>query len=221
MITLNKTRIFITDDQELIRTGLKEFIELQDDLEVVGLARNGQEAVEQLAIIEADVVLMDIKMPIMDGIEATKLLKLTQPNLIVLILTTFNEENYIVQGLANGANGYILKDNNFDQLLKNIRDAANHQYYVPFEIAEKLAKFVVTLSDDAHQGRLLTALDPYHFTAREREVLLLLLKRYSNSEIAAKLFLGEGTVKNYLSIIYRKLHVKNRKQALEILEQLQ
>jgi DNA-binding NarL/FixJ family response regulator len=220
-------RIFIVDDQILMREGLKLIIDKQADMTVVGTADNGQDAFHQISLLQPDLVLMDIRMPVMDGIQATKLIKQHYPEIIIVFLTTFNEEDYIVEGLAHKANGYLLKSMDYQQLVTSVRDAAHGRLLLPNEVAHKLAQRIHQLNatpistptslQDIKNRLHAKQID---INEREEEVLHYLLLRLSNREIAQKLFISEGTVKNYVSELYQKLKVKNRAKAIEFLNEL-
>ncbi|WP_338030917.1 response regulator transcription factor [Fervidibacillus halotolerans] len=139
-------RILIADDQALIRDGLQTIIEMEDDMEVVGVAENGHQACELTEKLKPDLVLMDIKMPGMDGIESTRWIKEHVPDTVVLILTTFSEEKYIIDGLIGGAAGYLVKDLSADKIISSIRDAVQGQFMLPATIAAKLSARLSYLS---------------------------------------------------------------------------
>ncbi len=211
-------KVFITDDDSFFLNAIALIINAEDDFDVVGTARNGQEAFEKIQSVQPDIVLMDIKMPKMNGIDCVKELKKDFPEMLIIILTTFNEEEYIIEGLANGANGYLIKGIDNQTLVQTIRDLMKGQYLLPVEVATKLAKF--TLSHLAKETK--NVLPEYitsgnTFTKKEYEIMKLLARRYANKEIAAELFISVGTLKNYLTTIYEKLGVKNRSEAIAIL----
>lgn len=219
-------KIFIVDDQTLLRNGLEIIINKEQDMKVSGTAGNGAEAFEKIKESIPDVVLMDIRMPIMDGIECTKLLRNHYPEMIILILTTFNEEDYIIEGLANGANGFLLKGIDFQQLVQSIRQAIKGQLMLPAEVAQKLALRLKTSSSKSPQKQFEDVLEQFErssntpFTLREKEIMQYLIEGYPNKKISETIFISEGTVKNYVSDIYRKLDVKNRSEAIQFLKQL-
>lgn len=215
-------RIIIADDQALIRDGLQTIIELQEDMEVVALAENGQEACELTAELKPDLVLMDIKMPVMNGIESTRWIKEHVPDTIVLILTTFTEEQYIIDGLVGGATGYLVKDLSANKIVSSIRDAVQGQFMLPAEIAAKLSARLAYLSE-----ALATTIDKdrfkqadISFTEREKQIILLMIEGKNNHEIAGILFMGVGTVKNYISIIYQKIGINDRTKAILYLKEI-
>jgi DNA-binding NarL/FixJ family response regulator len=219
---MEKLKIFIADDQTLMREGLQIIIDLEEDMEVIGTAGNGQEALDQIRKISPDIVLMDVKMPVMDGIECTKQLKKEFPSMIILILTTFPDEKFIIEGLGLGANGFLIKGINYENLITSIRKAAQGQLMIPAEVASKLAaKLHEFYSTNSFEGKLKELKDKnIHLTDRENDIVKLLAEGLSNRLIANRLFLSEGTVKNYISEIYQKLNVKNRQEAIQFIKNL-
>ncbi|WP_342472727.1 response regulator transcription factor [Metasolibacillus sp. FSL H7-0170] len=198
--------ILIADDQMLIREGLKTIIDLEDDMQIVAVASNGEEAVALTKLHRPQLVLMDIQMPIMDGLTALKAIKKQFPDTFILILSTFLEENYIVNGLANGASGYLLKDMDTDKMLDSIRDTIHGQFILPSAVAVKLiAKLSQTNTTQTEKVEL---------TQRELEIAKLIVEGKSNKEIAIDLYIAEGTVRNYVSNLYSKLEVIDRVQAI-------
>lgn len=215
-------RILIADDQALIRDGLQTIIELQEDMKVVGIAKDGQQACELTEKLKPDLVLMDIKMPGMDGIESTRWIKKHVPETIVLILTTFAEEQYIIDGLIGGASGYLVKDLSSEKIVSSIRDAVQGQFLLPASIAAKLSARLSYLS-----GTLESVINKdrfkegdIHFTEREKEIILLMVEGKNNQEIAGILFMSVGTVKNYISNIYQKIGTSDRAKAVVILKEM-
>lgn len=206
-------RLLVVDDQFLTREGLKTILDLEEDMEVVGMASNGLEAIDQVRVLAPDVVLMDIRMPVMDGITSIKQIKAAYPHIIILILTTFVEDDYIVEGLANGASGYILKDIDGDKLTASIRDAATGQFVLQGVIASKLAQRLMRQQLDAARSN--EAIKPRaKLTEREEEVARLIVQGLSNREIAEELQISDGTVRNYVSTLYAKLEVSTRAEAI-------
>ncbi|GEN34187.1 response regulator transcription factor [Aneurinibacillus danicus] len=214
--------ILIADDQTLMREGLKTILDLENDMRVIGTAENGQQAYEMVREHKPDIVLMDIKMPVMDGIESTKKIKKDFPHTLILILTTFAEDEYIVEGMANGASGFLLKDMPGDKLIASIRDAVKGQMMMPAVIAAKLAARLSHVSfqtrSSIHVERLKQ--QGIGLSEREREVAVLMLQGMSNRQIAKTLFISEGTVKNYISMIYAKIGTNERSKAILYLKEL-
>lgn len=215
-------RIIIADDHALIRDGLQTIIDLQDDMEVVATAETGQEACELTAALKPSLVLMDIQMPQMNGIEATKTIKQKLPDTAVLILTTFAEDQYIIDGLVAGADGFLVKNISSAKLIDAIRDAVAGQFMLPTTVAAKLSARLHELSSS-----LESTLDPEHFidrsiefTEREKQIILLMIQGKNNREISSILFMSEGTVKNYISVIYQKIGTNDRAKAMLILNEL-
>jgi DNA-binding NarL/FixJ family response regulator len=208
-------RVLLVEDQEIVRRGLKALLETRSDLHVIGEAANGQQAIEQLQVLQTvsqvpDVILMDIRMPIMDGVEATRLISQQFPNIKILILTTFNDTQYVAKALHLGAKGYLLKDTPAEELATAIRSI--HQGYTQLGpgIVEKLISQVAPSPQESPKDVPPGLLE---LTAREREVLRLIAAGASNREIAQALFLSEGTVRNHISHILTRLNVRDRTQA--------
>ncbi|MDP4088979.1 MAG: response regulator transcription factor [Bacillota bacterium] len=210
-----KIKVLIVDDQALIRDGLKSVLVLEKELEVVGTARGALEAYEMISYSMPQVVLMDIRMPGIDGVHAVTLIKKSYPEIKVLMLTTFNDEEYIVNALAEGAKGYILKDIEIPQLVEAIKDAYLGKMIVPPEVAQKLQGVFQKLSavkktENEKQLQL---------PEREKEIAVMLVQGFTNRQIAKALFITEGTLRNYLSNIYRRLDVNDRTNAVLYLKE--
>lgn len=206
---MDKIKLLIVDDQTLMRDGLKTILEIEDNMEVVATAKNGQEAIEACREFRPDLVLMDIRMPGMDGVESTKIIKELYPEIVILILTTFNEDNYIIDALAYGASGYILKDIDGDDLIKAINDAHKGSFMLPSDVAIKIAKRLTTANIVTEEQKRSLA----DFTEREIEIAKMVALGFNNKQIAASLYISEGTVKNYISSIYLKLGTSDRMAA--------
>ncbi|MFC0334691.1 response regulator [Paenibacillus sepulcri] len=216
-------RILIVDDQALMRDGLQTILELQPDLEVVGTAENGLQALETARATKPDVVLLDIQMPVMNGIECTKRLKEESPDTVILLLSTFADDQYILDGLGHGASGYLLKDMEGRRLIEAIRDAAAGQLMMPAVIAAKLAANLTRLSAAAEltSGSLHAIQNEIRLTGREAEIASLMAQGLTNKQIAKALYMHEGTIRNYVSVIYSKIGVSDRAKAMLVLKQLQ
>ncbi|MBE9006403.1 response regulator transcription factor [Fortiea sp. LEGE XX443] len=203
-------KVLLVDDQNLIRQGLKALLELESDLEIVGEAENGEVAVELVAKLQPDVVLMDMRMPIMDGVAATREIHQRFSDTKILVLTTFDNDEYVTAALQNGAMGYLLKDTPSEELAVAIR--AVHKGYTqlgPGIVKKLLNQFpngVQTQSQPVPPS--LTELTP-----REKEVLKLIATGASNREIAQELYISEGTVKNHVTNILNRLNLRDRTQA--------
>ena len=209
-------KILVVDDQMLTREGLRTILDLEDEFEVVGVAGNGQEACDLVESLKPDLVMMDIQMPVMDGITALKHIKSKFPQVFVLILTTFLEDHYIVDGMAGGASGYILKDLDADKMIAAIHDTVQGNFILPAPVAARPASKITDLS----QQNKLPDSSAIVLTSREQELAKLLLKGYSNREISAALYIAEGTARNYISNLYSKLEVIDRVQAIVKLQQI-
>jgi DNA-binding NarL/FixJ family response regulator len=205
--------VILVDDQKIVREGIKMILSLDDEVNVIEEAENGKHLLEILDRgMLPDVILMDIRMPIMDGVEATKIIKEIYTNIKVIILTTFNEDEYIFKGIKNGADGYILKDAGSDEIIKAIKAAYNGNILLNPEVTKKIVKAFnlmcaaeqtpIELNEQNNKLDLLTQ--------REKEVAKLVAQGKSNKDICHILFLTEGTVKNYLSKIFEKLELTNR-----------
>ena len=205
---MDKIKIMLVDDQAILREGLKTIIELNDDYLVTLEAGNGEDALKIYNKDLVDVVLMDIRMPVMDGIIATRKIKGMDDGVAILVLTTFNEQELIVEALAAGADGYILKDIDGKHLISAIRDAYDGNFILPSKVANMLAKKISAKRLDSGYEAHEKDLD--ELSAREVEIGRLIGEGYTNKEIAEKLYLSEGTVKNYISEIYSKLGDNNR-----------
>lgn len=197
-------RLIIADDDALIRDSLKMILELDRDIEVVGTCTNGEEAFQLCADKKIDVVLMDIRMPICDGIMGTKKIKEAFPSTKVLILTTFQDDEYIFQALKNGAHGYLLKNTPSTKIKEQIMLVHSGTLLIHSEIAPKLTGMLNNEKEKDLSG--------YDLTDREIEIVKLISAGYSNKEIASELFLSESTVKNYISSILGKLNLRDRTQ---------
>jgi DNA-binding NarL/FixJ family response regulator len=203
-------RVLLVDDQALFREGLRTLLSIYPELDIVGEAANGLEALQQVESLRPDVVLMDLRMPILDGVTATRQLKEVRPSSRVIILTTFDDDEHVFDGLRAGAVGYLLKDVSSEKLVEAIRTTARGGSFLQPNIAAKLvAEFARMDETPAAQPQQL--IDP--LSQRELEILALVAAGASNKEIAAKLYIAEGTVKNHVTNILSKLGVRDRTQA--------
>lgn len=210
-----KIKIMIVDDQRLMREGLKTILDLEKDLEVIHLAENGRDALDKILGEPPDVVLMDIRMPVMNGVECTLAIKENYPDVKVIILTTFDDDEFIIDALRNGAVGYILKDLSSEKLVNCIRDAYNGNSIMQPEIAAKVISLVTGKKTVPEvTGNALKHSGIEEFTEREIAVLKLVGKGLSNLEIAKKLYITEGTVKNYISSLYSKTATNERSKLI-------
>lgn len=210
---LETIRLMLVDDQRLMREGLRTLLELEPDLKIVGEADNGKEALNLYPGLQPDVVLMDVRMPQMDGVQATRELCARYADARVIILTTFDDDEYVFEGLRGGALGYLLKDVSGEELSEAIRTVAKGGALIQPSIARKvLTEFTrlrsAPVEDKSRQEELVEPL-----SEREQEILRLLGQGLTNRQIADRLYLAEGTVKNYVSGILQKLGVQDRTQA--------
>jgi DNA-binding NarL/FixJ family response regulator len=201
----------LVDDQRLMRDGLRTLMELEPDIVVVAEAKNGQEAVNKFASEKPDVVLMDIRMPVMDGVEATQQLLKSWPEALIIILTTFDDDRYVFEGLRAGALGYMLKDVSGAELAEAIRNVIAGGALIEPSVARKMVAEFARLAPSSGSG-IKNMSEP--LSKRELDILRLLCTGMSNKEIASKAHLAEGTVKNYISAIFVKIGVNNRAQAV-------
>ena len=199
-------RLIIADDEMLIRTGLKIMLEASGNVEVLALAENGRAAFEACTIHRPDVVLMDIRMPESNGIEGTKLIKEAFPEVKVLIVTTFQDTEYIVEAVQNGASGYLLKDSSPDAILDGIKVALSGKVVMDTVISEALLTNTSVEKEESFDA------EKWGLTTREVELIAQVAKGLSNKEIAQTFFLSEGTVKNNISTILSKLELRDRTQ---------
>jgi DNA-binding NarL/FixJ family response regulator len=203
-------RVLLVDDQRLMREGLRILLELESGLEIVGEAADGQAALEAYADLLPDVVLMDVRMPGMDGVEATWRLRERWPEARVIILTTFDDDEYVFEGLRAGARGYLLKDVSGHDLAEAVRAVAAGGALIEPSVARRV---VAEFARMAPPARAADAGLPEPLSDREREILTLLAQGLSNREIADRLSLAQGTVKNYVTTILQKLGARDRTQA--------
>lgn len=202
--------ICLVDDQRLIRDGLRLLLEMEEDLEVVGEAENGFTALDVYASLQPDVLLMDIRMPDMDGVQATREIIGRWPQARVIILTTFDDDAYIFDALRAGAMGYLLKDISGPELAAAVREVAHGGALIQPSVARKVLAEFSRLTPEATPAQ--PALQEL-LSDREQDILKGITRGLTNKEIALRLNLTEGTVKNYLSVIFQKLGVKDRTQA--------
>ncbi|MGI6250083.1 MAG: response regulator [Anaerolineaceae bacterium] len=199
-------KILICDDQEIVREGLRNILESDRELVVVGTAIHGQDALDHLEVVQPDLVLMDLHMPIMSGPEAIRRIRANNKTLPVLVLTTYSEDTWLFDAIRSGATGYILKDRPGAELISIIKETVQGGHYIDPQVAGKLIKNVASNYPKEKESGI-------ELTEREAEILNLVVKGYSNPEIAAGLFLSEGTVRNHMTVIFSKLGVQDRTQA--------
>jgi DNA-binding NarL/FixJ family response regulator len=213
---MTKIRVLLADDQDIIRTGLTIILNHQADIEVVGQAADGVEAVQLAHQLQPDVILMDIKMPHLNGIQATRQIMTAQPKTQIIILTTYDTDDWVFDGIRAGAVGYLLKDTSGDNLAEAVRGALRGESQMDPTVARKvLREFQHATTASGMMTPPAQDEEPLEkLTDREEEILKLLAAGLSNKEIAQQLSLSEGTVKNHISAILAKLHANDRTQAV-------
>ena len=204
---MDKIRVLIVDDHTLFRQGIRQMLRMEDDIEVVGEAATGREALVRARALMPDVILMDVKMPDMDGVEATRILHREMPHAGILFCSMYEDDEFVFAGLRAGGRGYILKESDTETMLRAIRAVARGEALLDALIANKVLRqfgagspAIASLCDD--------------LTEREQQVLALIGKGHTNGEIADLLVISEKTVKNHISNIFSKLHIRDRTQAV-------
>lgn len=199
-------RVLIVDDQGLFRAGLSKLLEDDPRVQVVGQAADGAEAVKRAAALRPDVILMDLKMPNVDGIEATRQILADHPETKILILTTFDADSYVLQGLRAGASGYVLKNSEPEAIVSSILAVLAGERVMASEVANRVLSMLTgaTTQKEFYDG----------LTARELDILKLLATGQANKQVARRLGISEKTVRNHVSHIYEKLHIYDRSQAV-------
>ncbi len=199
--------LLLVDDQNLIRQGLKALLELETDLEVIGEAENGLIAIDRVKELQPNVVLMDIRMPVMDGVTATKQICQKFPNVNILVLTTFDDDTYVAAAIKNGAKGYLLKDTPSEEIAAAIRAVALGYTHLAPGMIDKI------MSGQIDKSEITLPPELAELTPRELEILKLIAGGSNNREIAGQLYISEGTVKNHVTNILTRLNVRDRTQA--------
>lgn len=235
-------KILIVDDQTLMRDGLKTILDLENDFEVVGCAKTGLEAYNLALESKPDIILMDIRMPELNGVESTRLIMKDLPQTKIIMLTTFDDDEYIIDALKLGAVGYLLKDIEGDKLIKHIREAYIGDLLIPSKIAIKLASRLSTSttqaedtlrnasvdsdvsnheSDENHKAEMSvdSIIKNLGLSARELEIASMMIKGMSNQQIASTLYISIGTTKNYISSLYEKIGINDRTNAVLFLRE--
>ncbi len=210
-------KVLLVDDQQILAEGIKSVLESSREVEVVGIASDGVRAVEKVTAEKPDVVLMDIRMPNMNGVVATKRIKEIDENIKIIILTTFDDSDYILSAINNGASGYLLKDIGATALIDAVKNAYAGDTILPAKIAKKITDAAAMISSDK-EYKLKKA---FNFSEREVEIALMLSDGFTNRQIASALKLSDGTARNYISAIYLKLGADGRAAAVEKLRNLQ
>ncbi len=226
---LSITRVLIVDDQRLVRDGIASLLRMQEGINVVGTATNGQEAVEQALALQPEVILMDVRMPMMDGVEAAVQILKQMPSSCILMLTTFDDDEYVRNALRAGARGYLLKDLPAQDLANAVRAVSQSVYQLDASVVERMIETYdgpksAKPGDAEERSRpslpntkghaAADSLDTAGLTNREREILRLIARGATNREVADSLVISEGTVKNHLSNIFGRLGLRDRTQAV-------
>jgi DNA-binding NarL/FixJ family response regulator len=206
------TSILIVDDQILFREALRTLLETQEDFAIIGEAANGNEAIAMTQEFSPEVILMDLRMPEMDGVKAIEIIHTAYPEIRIIMLTTFDEDEALFKGLKAGAVGYLLKDMKSEQLFTSIRTAARGEYILAPSAMSKLVEKVTQIEASKNREPDTSLIEP--LSQREIEVLSLIAIGFSNKEIALKLVISEGTAKNHVSSILSKLGARDRLQAV-------
>lgn len=203
-------KIIIADDQEIVCEGLKKILQSDPDIKVIGIANNGQQALDLVHHQTPDLVLMDLQMPIMNGVQAIRQLRKTHPDLPVIVLTTYMDDKWLFDAIRAGATGYLLKDSPRQELIDAIKGTLSGNVYLDPSVARKVLDSVAASPEPIESD------EDFDLSERERDILQLLVEGLSNAEIAHRLYLSEGTVRNYLSSLFVKLGVSDRTQAVVV-----
>lgn len=203
-------KIIIADDQEIVCEGLKKILQSDPEIKVIGIANNGQQALDLVHHQTPDLVLMDLQMPIMNGVQAIRQLRKTHPDLPVIVLTTYMDDKWLFDAIRAGATGYLLKDSPRQELIDAIKGTLSGNVYLDPSVARKVLDSVAASPEPIESD------EDFDLSERERDILQLLVEGLSNAEIAHRLYLSEGTVRNYLSSLFVKLGVSDRTQAVVV-----
>ena len=209
-------RVMLADDQKILSEGIKSVLETCPDIQVCGIAYDGIQAVEMARQFKPDVILMDVRMPEMNGVVATRRIKESDPDIKIIILTTFDDSDYILSGINNGASGYLLKDIGSTALIDAIKNAYEGDTILPSKIAKKITDAALLVSSDK-QLKLKKA---FGLSDREVDIALMLADGFTNRQIASAVKLSDGTARNYISSIYLKLGVDSRLAAIEKIKEI-
>lgn len=209
-------KVMLVDDQVILAEGIKSVLETCPDISVCAIANDGRKAIEMVADVKPDVILMDIRMPDVNGVVATKHIKERYPDIKVIVLTTFDDSDYILSAINNGASGYLLKDIGSTALIDAIKNAYAGDTILPAKIAKKITEAAMMVSSDK-QIKLKSA---YNLSNREMEIAFMLVDGFNNRQIASALKLSDGTARNYISSIYLKLGVDNRADAIKKIKEM-
>lgn len=213
---MNKIKVLIADDQKLLAEGIKGVLESSEEIEVIGIAEDGEKALQIAERALPDVVLMDIRMPNVNGVIATKQIKSALPDCKVLILTTFDDSDYILDAINNGASGYLLKDIGSEALIEAVKNAYAGDTILPAKIAKKIVSAAKMVTNDKEIKLKRT----FSLSDRETEIALMICDGFTNRQIASALKLTEGTARNYISAIYLKLGCDSRSAAVQKMKEL-
>ena len=211
-----RIKVLIADDQLDLAQELKNVLETDERIQVVGLAADGFEALEKMPTVHADVVLMDIRMPNMNGVVATSRIKAEYPQVKVVILTTFDDSDYILNAINNGASGYLLKDLGSVALINAIKNAHAGDTILPAKIARRIADAAKHVAAD----REIKLARAFGFSDREVEIAIMMYEGFTNRQISSALKLSEGTTRNYVSAIYEKTKSENRAEAVRVIKEI-
>lgn len=204
-------KVMIADDQELIRQSLQIVLEMKEGIEVTATAKDGREVIQEVRKDKPDVILMDVRMPEMDGVQCTQIIKEQYPDVKIIILTTFDDDEYVYNALKHGASGYLLKGISMDELEKAIKTVHSGGAVINPEVATKVVDFFSEMAQSNYDTSI-HAQNVEEITEAEWEIIKLVGRGLSNKEISAELSLSEGTVRNYLSTILNKLDLRDRTQ---------
>ena len=213
---MEKIKVLITDDQLDLAKELKNVLETDEELEVVGIATDGFDALEKMRAVTPDVVLMDIRMPNMNGVVATERIKAEYSQTKVVILTTFDDSDYILNAINNGASGYLLKDLGSGALISAIKNAHAGDTILPAKIARRIADAAKHVAAD----REIKLARAFGFSDREVEIAIMMFEGFTNRQISSALKLSEGTTRNYVSAIYEKTKSENRAEAVHVIKEI-
>ncbi len=209
-------KVMVVDDQAILAEGIKSILETDEELQVVAIASDGFDALEKMAVNPADVVLMDIRMPNMNGVVATQRIKTEYENAKVVVLTTFDDSDYILSAINNGASGYLLKDIGSAALIDAVKNAYKGDTILPAKIARRIADAAKTVASD----REIKLKRAFGLSEREVEIALMMYEGFTNRQISSALKLGEGTTRNYISTVYVKTNTSSRTEAVKAIKEV-
>lgn len=213
-------QVFLVDDEELLTESLEIILTIKGKMQVVGKARDGKEALSKLDYTSADIALVDLNMKGMGGIDLIPILKEKYPDMKILVLTTFYDDNYITAAISSGADGYLLKDSQEENLINAINQILTGQSILDSKVMQILSRRMASSKSDSYVKRYKDECLPKDLTSREIELCGLIAEGHTNSEIAKKLYISEGTVKNYMSSIYDKFNLHDRTQLAILIKEM-